>query len=103
MADAPTQSTELSTLRWQAVATDALCWAHFGDKWALYHRPSGKTHFVNDATVWLLRDLLTQPLTIAEVTPLLLASASQLEQVEIRATTGELLLRLEELGLVECR
>jgi PqqD family protein of HPr-rel-A system len=103
MVDAPNQPMELAHLRWQAAALADLCWAQFGDQWAVYHRPSGKTHFVNAATARLLRELLTRPHTVNEVLPELLAAASPTEHAEIRVTAGELLLRLEELGLVDYR
>jgi PqqD family protein of HPr-rel-A system len=103
MVDALTKTAEHPLLRWKVTAPTLLCWAQFGDKWAIYHRPSGKTHFVSAGAARLLRELLLHPLTVNEVLPALLAAASTTEQEEINATTGELLLRLEELGLVECR
>jgi PqqD family protein of HPr-rel-A system len=103
MVDALTRTAEHPLLRWKVTAPTLLCWTQFGDKWAVYHRPSGKTHFINAATARLLRELLLCPLTVDEILPALLAAASPTEQEEILGTTGELLLRLEELGLVESR
>lgn len=60
-------------------------WAHWSDGHVLYHRPSGKTHFLNEAGAALLRELLANPAETFDADP---------------ALQG-LLLRFETLGLVE--
>lgn len=70
---------------WRAAPAGQFVWAHWGDGHALFHRPSGKTHFLNEAGASLLRELLAAPGDPFEADPSL----------------HDLLLRFEALGLVE--
>ena len=51
---------------WRARAADEVVWLALDEDHVLYHRPSGKTHFLNDASKRLLRDVLTVPKTAGE-------------------------------------
>ena len=72
----------------------------FDDEYVAYHRPSGKTHFLNAATHRLLTDLLLEPASVATVAAAFAAdsSASPVGDVEkeLRATLSH----LESVGLV---
>jgi PqqD family protein of HPr-rel-A system len=76
-------------------------WAEFGVDVVVYHRPSGKTHFLNAATALLLKDVLVQPkssLEAAEELADLQASAADSNfLVAVRAS----LEHLEHLGLAD--
>ena len=79
-------------MRWVAAAPASLDWACWDDDCVLFHRPSGKTHFINAPTAQLLRVLQSSPLTFDEICA----------QVHLDAAdTRELLSRLDELGLVQ--
>ena len=85
---------------WRASPVDDTAWVQFDDEYVAYHRPSGKTHFLNAATHRLLTDLLVEPASLATVAAAFAAgsSASPVGDVEkeLRATLSH----LESLGLV---
>jgi PqqD family protein of HPr-rel-A system len=85
---------------WRASPVDDTAWVQFDDEYVAYHRPSGKTHFLNAATHRLLTDLLVEPASLATVAAAFAAgsSASPVGNVEkeLRATLSH----LESLGLV---
>lgn len=85
---------------WRASPVDDTAWVQFDDEYVAYHRPSGKTHFLNAATHRLLTDLLVEPARLATVAAAFAAgsSASPVGDVEkeLRATLSH----LESLGLV---
>jgi PqqD family protein of HPr-rel-A system len=85
---------------WRASPVEDIAWIPFDDEYVAYHRPSGKTHFLNAATHRLLTDLLVEPASVATVAAAFAAvsSASPVGDLEkeLRAT----LAHLESLGLV---
>lgn len=85
---------------WRASPVEEIAWVQFDDEYVAYHRPSGKTHFLNAATHRLLTDLLVEPARLATVAAAFAAgsSASPVGDVEkeLRATLSH----LESLGLV---
>ena len=87
------------TVSWQACPNDDLLWAPFSGSAAVYHRPSGKTHFLNAASVYLVGTLLQKPVSTADVLSLMnldTAGDDGSDDDELVAT----LERLEILGLV---
>ena len=52
---------------WRASPVEDIAWVRFDDEYVAYHRPSGKTHFLNAATHRLLTDLLVEPASVATV------------------------------------
>lgn len=87
--------------RWRAADPDTLDWVSFDGEFVLFHRPSGKTHFVNEATALLLREILREPRDLHAIVARLAPGVSSEERDAIRASTLEQLWRLTELGLVE--
>ena len=45
---------------WRSSAADCV-WAIYGDDYVVFHRPSGKTHFLNAAGHRLLTEILDRP------------------------------------------
>lgn len=66
-----------------------------GVDWVVYHRPSGQTHFLNDAAATLLLWLTEEPRTLAEIQTRLAAEADS-----DMPSLGPLMSRLQTLGLV---
>lgn len=95
------ESSDGATWRWVAASAADLRWCSWEGACAVYHRPSGKTHFVNDATRHLLEALLATPLPAAEVAGRLAREQGVDETEEFRAHVWGLLVRLEELALIE--
>lgn len=86
---------------WLAAPAADLAWRRIGDEYVVYHRPSGKTHFLNLPSACLLLDLLRQPRSAAAAAAALAATERAESSEEYRAAVTCLLFRLEELGLVE--
>lgn len=102
MSDAPAESTETAAARWQSADPALLDWASWDDGQALYHLPSGKTHFVNADTVRLLA-ILRVPRNLEEIVTQLWDDVPPEDFEAVRAEAFDLLLRLAELGLVRAQ
>ncbi|GMU68273.1 MAG: hypothetical protein AMXMBFR37_06060 [Steroidobacteraceae bacterium] len=76
-------------------------WADWDDLAVLYHRPSGKTHFINASTAFLLEHLVDTPVGIEAATQALAAAQGAVADEALREEVAATLLRLEELGLIE--
>lgn len=85
--------------QWQAAPPESLDWASWGGEHVLYHRPSGKTHLLNAASVRLLTVILLAPRSLSEIETELAGGGIAQDGAEVLG----MLLRLEELGLVEAR
>jgi PqqD family protein of HPr-rel-A system len=85
---------------WRSNAADCL-WANFDDHYVVYHRPSGKTHFLNAAGHRLLTEILTSACQTATIAAQLAGNEGgelgPLNPDEVR----EMLVRFEYLGLVD--
>jgi PqqD family protein of HPr-rel-A system len=96
-----TSSTSLSSIRWKSNAPDSCVWFDTGDGVVVYHRPSGKTHLLNEPSVRLLTDL-------SSVSRDLQAIAADFEPAEngpskdvYLENLAQMLRRLEQFGLIE--
>jgi PqqD family protein of HPr-rel-A system len=67
----------------------------------LYHRGSGKTHFLNAASKHLLRDVLTAPKTAAEAAEALARREGVAAEPALVAVVIETLEQLDHLGLID--
>jgi PqqD family protein of HPr-rel-A system len=86
--------------RWLAAAVDQCVWAEWGGNFAVFHRPSGQTHFLNSATALLLRQVLLHPRDVEGAARALAAELGIASSPEYVSHLAELLARLEEMGLV---
>lgn len=86
---------------WRRRSADECAWAEFEDGCVLYHRPSGKTHVMNDASVALVSELLSEPTSLADIVGVFRADAAAGREEELVDSMVTLLLRLEDFGLVE--
>lgn len=84
--------TPTSEPRWRRSPGERYVWAHWGEESALYDRVSGRTHFLNLAGVVLLDELLATSVSAA--------NAAQELHCPLEDARS-MLLRFEELGLVE--
>ena len=93
--------TETIEPSWLACGADDLVWARLDDDFAVYHRPSGKTHLLNSASAVLLADVLRRPETAAAAA----AKLANRERAEVDeaflATVTDALAHLEHVGLVK--
>jgi PqqD family protein of HPr-rel-A system len=94
-----TQASEKN--RWRAGPSDNLVWSEFEDAYVVYHRPSGRTHFLNAATADLLDHVLTAPRTARAAAEELAAREGAVGDSAFFAAVAESLSHLEHLGLIE--
>jgi PqqD family protein of HPr-rel-A system len=99
MAELPSQLPA----RWRAGPSGDLAWAELDGDFVVYHRPSGKTHFLNPATASLLQDVLTQWCSAPEAAAALADRQGAAVDDVFSKGVAEALLRLEYAGLVERR
>jgi len=76
-------------------------WADWDELSVIYHRPSGKTHFINATTAFLLEQGLDQPATVESAARAVAQARDVPVDDELLADIDDTLLRLEELGLIE--
>ncbi len=100
MSDRSASISESDSTRWQAAPALEFDWAEWDGEYVLFHRPSGKTHFVNAATAQLLKAILTVPRTVDEAIAVLAPGAAPQELAELRERTTEQFQLLEANGLV---
>jgi PqqD family protein of HPr-rel-A system len=87
-------------IRWRRGNPDDCIWFDGDDAFVVYHRPSGTTHLMNDASSTLLRELLREPMSLAEIAAVCDAeSASQ--SPEYIESLADMLKRFAQLGFVE--
>ena len=98
---------------WCAVDPGSMVWADWGEDHAVYHRPSGRTHFLNETSRLLIVHVLPAPgtpgadaATVAAALDLAgdegdPATATEEIAPEITEEIRDLLMHLEALGLVE--
>ena len=94
------QAVQTST-RWFAAAVSDLLWVESGDEFILFHRPSGKTHFVNRAAFLLLDQVLREPRDLARAIDELALAQDAPVIDDFAQDVAALIGRLDELGLVE--
>jgi PqqD family protein of HPr-rel-A system len=89
-------------IRWQSGPAEQFAWSKLDDDaYAVYHRPSGKTHVMNAASVDLLTHVLTLPRSARAAAEELAAREGSVAEPEFFATIAESLRYLEHLGLIE--
>jgi len=90
---------------WCAVDPESMVWANWGEGQVVYHRPSGRTHFLNDVSRRLIVDVLPAPggpgRDAGSVAAALDIPADDLDVEEMVEEIHDLLMHLEALGLVE--
>jgi PqqD family protein of HPr-rel-A system len=85
---------------WRAGDADDLVWTRMDDAFIVYHRPSGKTHFLNAATADLLAHVLTTPRTARSAADELAAREDAAVDSNFISVVAESLFHLEHLGLI---
>ena len=88
-------------LRWRSCSQGSLVWRTWGAESVVYHRPSGKTHFVNESSRWLMTDVLREPKSVEDIVAVFAPAGADPDSNELHAEVGALLARLEYLGLID--
>ena len=85
---------------WRSNAADCV-WAKYDDDYVLFHRASGKTHFLNAAGYWLLMEVLERPEGTVSIAAKLAATGTEETGPLNISEVHEMLVRFEYLGLVD--
>ena len=88
--------------RWRAVSPGQIAWARWNDQFAVYHRPSGKTHFLNAASVLLIEHILLEPGDVETAARMLSqhTEGAYCDAAYVRHV-ADTIRRLEQIGLLE--
>jgi PqqD family protein of HPr-rel-A system len=87
--------------RWRARSPDEIVWAHFDEDYVAFHRPSGKTHFLNAASHLLVCEILTDARDLDAIVSEFVADEHDGGPTAFVAQMRTMLDHLENLGLVE--
>ena len=90
-----------STTRWRSRKADEIVWFDISPDFVAFHRPSGKTHFLNAAGKLMLTDTLLEP---ADLPSILGTTSSEMGDeafITLRNQMKVMLEHFETLGLVE--
>lgn len=87
--------------RWRSAPCDEIIWTNWGGEYVAFHRPSGKTHLLNDVSEILLTRILSDARTISEIIDALIDPESGGAGPEYEREILAMLNRFEQLGLVE--
>ena len=79
---------------------DDIVWVSFGEDFVVFHRPSGKTHFLNEASKFLLTELLLDARDFPSILEAFASDDSEDHSEEYVRQMKSMLARLEDLGLV---
>jgi PqqD family protein of HPr-rel-A system len=86
----------------RSASSNDLLWATWNDEHAVFHRPSGKTHFLNDTGARLIQEILTKPKSVDDAARALAgASVGDDCDAEFIQQVDETMQRLEQIGLIE--
>ncbi len=90
-----------SATRWRSNTPSDLVWFDVPPDFIAFHRPSGKTHFLNEASKVLLTELLTEPRDLKEILEVFSHDVADDVADGLVERMGEMLEHLEGLGLIE--
>jgi hypothetical protein len=88
-------------IKWRSRAPAEVIWFDVPPDFIAFHRPSGKTHFLNAASKVLLTELLTLPSDFGEILEVFPSDEDGNEAHRHDIGMRNLLAHLEALGLIE--
>lgn len=88
-------------MRWRSCPQDECIWVPFDDEFVVFHKPSGKTHFLNAASEVLIREVLDEPRDFSDVLEFFGSEVAGEDASAYRKQMKEMLSRLEHLGLIK--
>ena len=94
-------SFQIEDLRFRRRNVNDCAWASYDEASVVYHRPSGLTHLLNPASVYLLTDVLVEARSFDEVVDSFVPEGEQTDPQQFREQIMEILMRLEYFGLLE--
>jgi PqqD family protein of HPr-rel-A system len=95
-----TDNSPLNSSTWVSCDPSDLVWVDLDEQFAVFHRPSGKTHFLNASSAFILDDILRNPQIGGQVVDKFMTGSESESREQIASGILEMLLHMEELGLV---
>lgn len=86
---------------WRARSPDEIVWAHFDEDYVAFHRPSGKTHFLNAPSYRLICEILTEARDLDAIIGGFVTDENDSDPAAHVGKMRAMLDHLENLGLVE--
>lgn len=96
----PNQETT-SRPEWRSRSPDEIIWSIFDGDFIAYHRPSGKTHFLNAASYVLITEVLKESCDVDAVAAVFTDEEKGVRSPDVVAGFRSLLEHLEILGLID--
>ena len=96
-----TSTTEITNPKWRTCHGDDCAWFDCGDGFVVCHRPSGKTHVLNDASYRLLTELLQNPMDVAAIAAEFASGQDKSPSDDYLERMASMLRRLEQFGLIQ--
>ena len=88
-------------MKWRSCPPDECIWVPLDNEFVVYHRPSGKTHFLNAASELLLNDILVEPQDFDSILETFGAAVEEANAAAYSERMSDMLRRLEVLGLIK--
>ena len=86
---------------WRRRPLENIVWTGFDEDFVAYHRPSGKTHFLNAASHILICDVLSEPMDLISIANAFVPDEPDQLDDNYLVQLQAMIARLEHLGLVE--
>ena len=86
---------------WKSVPATDIAWVGWDGSYAGYHRPSGRTHFLNGSSYSLVTDFLRSAQDLDSVLDSIASGQEPQARESLRHEVLELLEQLEHVGLIE--
>lgn len=93
--------TDSRLIKWRSRPRNEIAWAKFDDDFVAYHRPSGKTHFLNAASYNLLNEILIEPRSLSAILEMFATEETDENADAYLEQMTEMLTHIEALGLIE--
>ena len=87
--------------RWLGCADDNVVWLDFAPDFVAYHRPSGRTHFLNESSKALLTEILAEPKDLNTILAVFSPAVADSMVDTYVEHMQAMLEHLEGLGLIE--
>ena len=94
-------SNSSNNARWKSSRAADIAWAGWGDSYVVYHRPSGRTHFLNSSSFSLITELLQSERDLEAIAEFVTPNDGAGDRELLRQELLDLLGRLEHSGLIE--
>jgi len=90
-----------SSPKWRSRSSSQIVWAIFDQDYVAFHRPSGKTHFLNEASYLLISEILAEPQSLDTIIRELLSGEDEANPAAYAGQMRAMLDHLENFGLVD--